>query len=241
MALNFTTAQDASQMSGVKVLVYGPAGTGKTVMMATAPTPILISAESGALSLRQANLERLFGPGNPYITYNMPMIEIKTVEDLTDAYNWLATSPQAQGFQTVCIDSISEIAEVVLNNAKRQVKDPRQAYGELIEKMESVIRLFRDLPGRNVVISAKMEPSKDELTGIVKYGPAMPGAKLGQKLPYFFDEVFRLAVGQTPQGEKYRFLQTQPDLQYEAKDRSGALAPVETPILSAVFAKILGA
>jgi hypothetical protein len=35
-------------------------------------------------------------------------------------------------------------------------------------------------------------------------------------------------------------LQTQPDLQFEAKDRSGALSPVETPVLSAVFAKILG-
>lgn len=241
MALNFTTAQDATQMSGVKLLVYGPAGAGKTVLMATAPAPLLISAESGALSLRQANLERLYGVGNPHITYNMPMIEIKTVEDLTDAYNWVETSPQAQGFQTICMDSISEIAEVVLNNAKRQVKDPRQAYGELIEKMESVIRLFRDLPNKNVVISAKMEPTKDELTGVVKYGPAMPGAKLAVKLPYFFDEVFRLGIGQTPQGEKYRFLQTQPDLQFEAKDRSGALAPVEAPILSAIFAKILGA
>lgn len=240
MALNFTTAQDASQMSGVKVLVYGPAGVGKTVLMATAPAPLLISAESGALSLRQSNLERLYGVGNPHICYNMPIIEVKTVEDLQDAYNWCANSPQAQGFQTIGMDSISEIAEVVLNNAKRQVKDPRQAYGELIEKMESVVRMFRDLPNKNVVISAKMEPSKDELTGIVKYGPSMPGAKLGQKLPYFFDEVFRLGVGQTPQGEKYRFLQTQPDLQFEAKDRSGALDPVETPILSAVFAKILG-
>lgn len=240
MALNFTTAQDASQMSGVKVLVYGPAGVGKTVLMATAPAPLLISAESGALSLRQSNLERLYGVGNPHICYNMPIIEVKTVEDLQDAYNWCANSPQAQAFQTIGMDSISEIAEVVLNNAKRQVKDPRQAYGELIEKMESVVRMFRDLPNKNVVISAKMEPSKDELTGIVKYGPSMPGAKLGQKLPYFFDEVFRLGVGQTPQGEKYRFLQTQPDLQFEAKDRSGALDPVETPILSAVFAKILG-
>jgi hypothetical protein len=213
---------------------------GKTVLMATAPIPVLISAESGALSLRQSNLERLYGVGNPHITYNMPIIEVKTVEDLTDAYNWCAGSAQAQQFQTVGLDSISEIAEVVLNNAKRQVKDPRQAYGELIEKMETLIRSFRDLPNKNVVISAKMEPTKDELTGVVKYGPAMPGAKLGNKLPYFFDEVFRLAVGQTPQGEKYRFLQTQPDLQYEAKDRSGALAPVETPVLSAVFAKILG-
>ena len=240
MALNFTTAQDATQVSGVKVLCYGPAGGGKTVLMATAPTPLLISAESGSLSLRQANLERLFGVGNPHITYNMPMIEIKTVEDLTDAYNWCAQSPQAQQFQTIGIDSITEIGEVVLNNAKRQVKDPRQAYGELIEKMETLVRLFRDLPNKNVVVSAKMAPTKDELTGVVKYGPSMPGAKLANNLPYFFDEVFRLGVGQTPQGEKYRFLQTQPDLQYEAKDRSGALAPMEAPILSAIFAKILG-
>jgi hypothetical protein len=241
MALHFTTAQDVSNTSGIKCCVYGGSGMGKTVLMATAPIPLLISAESGALSLRQANLERLYGVGNPHICYNMPIIEVKTVEDLTDAYNWCSQSAEAQQFQTVGMDSISEIAEVVLNNAKRQVKDPRQAYGELIEKMETLIRSFRDLPNKNVVITAKMEPSKDELTGVVKYGPAMPGAKLGNKLPYFFDEVFRLGVGQTPQGEKYRFLQTQPDLQFEAKDRSGALAPVEAPILSAVFAKILSA
>lgn len=241
MALHFTTAQDVSNASGIKCCVYGGSGMGKTVLMATAPIPLLISAESGALSLRQANLERLYGVGNPHICYNMPIIEVKSVEDLTDAYNWCSQSAEAQQFQTVGMDSISEIAEVVLNNAKRQVKDPRQAYGELIEKMETLIRSFRDLPNKNVVITAKMEPSKDELTGVVKYGPAMPGAKLGNKLPYFFDEVFRLGVGQTPQGEKYRFLQTQPDLQFEAKDRSGALAPVEAPILSAVFAKILSA
>ncbi len=228
-------------MSGVKVLVYGGAGMGKTVLNATLPAPVLISAESGALSLRKANLERLFGVGNPFITYNMPIIEIKTVADLTDAFRWCSTSAEARQFASIGMDSISEIAETVLNNAKQQVKDPRQAYGELIEKMETTVRLFRDIPGKNVCVSAKMEPTKDELTGLVKYGPAMPGAKLGNKLPYFFDEVFRLGVAKTPQGESYRFLQTQPDMQYEAKDRSGALAPVEYPALSAIFAKILAA
>lgn len=240
MALSFTTAEQATGVSGVKCLVYGGSGMGKTVLMATAPAPLMLSAESGALSLRKANLERLFGVGNPYITYNMPMIEIRTVEDLTEAYRWCSQAAEARPFQTICLDSLSEIGEVVLNNAKRQVKDPRMAYGELLEKMETTVRLFRDLPGRNVVVSAKMEPTKDELTGVVRYGPAMPGAKLAVKLPYFFDEVFRLGVNKTPQGESYRFLQTQPDLQFEAKDRSGALAPIEAPILSAVFAKILG-
>lgn len=241
MALVFTDAASATQVGGIKSLVYADAGIGKTVLNATLPQPVLISNESGALSLRKANLERLFGPGKSFVTYNMPIIEVKTVEDLQDAYRWCSESNEAKAFASVGMDSISEIGEVVLNNAKRQVKDPRQAYGELIEKMETLIRSFRDLPGKNVLITAKMEPQKDEMTGVVKYGPAMPGAKLGNKLPYFFDEVFRMGVNQAPNGEKYRFLQTQPDLQYVAKDRSGALAPMEPPNLSVIFAKILAA
>lgn len=225
MALKFTTTDKAAQLNGVKVLVYGQAGAGKTVLASTAPAPFLISAEGGELSLRHVQ---------------MPMVKVTTVDDLRDVYAWCERSAEAKQFQTICIDSLSEIAEVVLNNAKRQVKDPRQAYGELIEKMETTIRMFRDLPGRNVYMSAKMEPTKDELTGVVKYGPAMPGKQLAVKLPYFFDQVFRLGINKTTQGESYRFLQTQPDMQYEAKDRSGALAAVEPPHLAQLFNKILG-
>ena len=98
------------------------------------------------------------------------MITIKTADDLRDAHMWCLQSAEAKNFQSIGLDSISEIGEVVLNNAKRQVKDPRQAYGELIEKMETLVRAFRDIPGKNVTNPAKMEPTKDELSGIVKYG-----------------------------------------------------------------------
>lgn len=223
--LKFSTTDKAGIMNGVKLLVYGGPGLGKTVLCSTAPAPIILSAESGLLSLRRTNI---------------PVILIDHVGDLQEAYEWCARSREAQQFQTVCLDSASEIAEQVLNNAKRQVKDPRQAYNELLEKMESVIRLFRDLPGKNVYFSAKMEPTKDELTGIVKYGPAMPGNKLGPKLPYFFDEVFRLGINKAATGETYRYLQTQPEMQYDAKDRSGALAAIEPPNLTAIFNKIIG-
>lgn len=239
MTMRFTTANDSSLTGGIKALVYGGSGAGKTVLTATMPAPVCIMAEGGQLSLRTSNLIRMFGVNTPGICYNTPIIEIKTVDDLVESYNWLANSRESAQFASVSLDSISEIGEVVLNNAKRQVKDPRQAYGELIEKMETAIRLFRDLPNKNVLISAKMEPMKDEMTGIVRFGPSMPGSKLGPKLPYFFDEVFYLGVNKDQQGTPYRFLQTQADLQHEAKDRSGALAPIEYPHLGAIYSKIL--
>lgn len=239
MALEFSYSSQANAKSGVKALIYALSGIGKTALVATAPRPLLVSAESGALVLNKKNLEKLYGVANPTITYDVPMITIRNVQDLTDVHTWLESSAEAKNFDTVCVDSISEIGEVVLNNAKRVVKDPRQAYGELIEKMETVIRAFRDLQNKHVYMAAKLEPIKDEATGIVTYGPSMPGAKLGQKLPYFFDEMFKLAVNKDAQGNSFRFLQTGADLQNMAKDRSGALDMMEPPHLTHVFNKIL--
>jgi hypothetical protein len=223
MTLKFTTTDAAGATHGVKLLVYSPSGVGKTTLCSTAPTPIILSAEAGLLSLRK---------------FKLPVIEIKTIVDLQEAFAWCQSSKEASHFQTICLDSLTEIGEVVLANAKQLVKDPRQAYGELIEKMTMVIRAFRDLPNRNVYMSAQQEPMKDELTGVIQYGPSMPGAKLGPKLPYFFDEVFRLSIGKMTDGTLFRYLQTQPDIQYVAKDRSGSLAAMEQPDLTVVFNKI---
>jgi len=241
MALNWSTTELATENNGVKALIYGPAGMGKTMLSATAPSPLLISAEAGTLSLKRKNIERVYGPtGLPY-TVDYPVLVVKTLQDLADIYYWCAGSHEAKNFQTICLDSLSEIAEQILANAKPQVKDPRQAYAAMMDQMGTFVRSYRDLPGFNVYMSAKMEPHKDEMSGITKYLPSMPGQKLGPQLPYFFDEVFRLGVGKTPDGQDYRFLQTQPCMQYEAKDRSGSLAEIEYPHLTSIFNKINGA
>lgn len=225
MTLQFTTTNQAATLHGVKCLVYGRAGAGKTLMASTAPSPIILSAEAGVLSLRG---------------YEIPMIQITKVEDLTESLEWVTRSREAQQFQTIYIDSITEIGEVVLANAKRQVKDPRQAYGELIDKMITTIKAFRDVQGKHVVMTAKQELQKDENTGTSINGPSMPGSKVGPALPYLFDEVFRLGVQKDQDGNNYRFLQTFPDFQYEGKDRSGVLDPIEPPNLAHVFNKIMG-
>lgn len=212
--------------NGVKMLVYGKAGRGKTTLCHTAPSPIVFSAESGLLALSG---------------HQVAYAEIRNIKDLQDAYEWAEKSAEARQFQTLCLDSLSEIAEVVLANAKGQVKDPRQAYGELIEKMSMTIRSFRDLPGYHVYMSAKQEMVKDDTTGTTINMPSMPGSKLGQQLPYFFDEVFQLDIGKDPATQQtYRYLRTQPDFQNDAKDRSGKLDPIEYPDLGNIIKKITG-
>lgn len=237
MTLEFSTSDREIANNGLKMLVYAEAGMGKTVLSATLPAPVIISAESGPLSLQGSNLAKIYPAPWTYTT-NIPMIKIKTVDQLSEAYQLLA-GPHGARFQSIAIDSISEIAEVVLANAKAQVKDPRQAYGELIDKMEMVIRAFRDMPNKHVYMAAKMEPFKDELSGAVKYGPSMPGAKLGPRLPYFFDFVFRMGVNKRPDGTPFRYLQTAADIQYVAKDRSGKLDALEFPHLGNIITKAL--
>lgn len=243
MPVQWSTTSQVSIAQGVKALVYSGAGEGKTVLCATAPRPVIISAEAGLLSLSKRNLEHLFGVGNPQVSYEIPVMQVTTVNHLSEALQYFANpvNRAREHFSTICIDSLSEIAEVVLANAKAQVKDPRQAYGALIDQMEQVVRQFRDLPGYHVYMAAKMEPMRDDQTGVIKYWPSMPGSKLGPKLPYYFDEVFRLGKGVSTDGKtKYRFLQTDGDLQYIAKDRSGLLEELEPANLNYVFRKILG-
>ena len=210
--------------NGVKVLVYGQAGAGKTSLIKTLPSPIVLSAEGGLLSIKDADL---------------PYIEISDMDTLKEAYAWLTSSDEAKAYQSVALDSISEIAEVVLNAEKKATKDPRQAYGAMQEQMADIIRAFRDLPGRHVYMSAKLEKTQDEL-GRVLYSPSMPGNKTGQSLPYFFDEVLALRVEKDAGGVTQRALMCDTDGLWLAKDRSGKLDMWEAPDLGAIIAKIQG-
>lgn len=223
MAINVKTTGSLAA-NGVKVLVYGQAGAGKTSLVKTLPKPIVLSAEGGLLSIQDADL---------------PFIEISDMDTLKEAYTWLAGSDEAKQYQSVALDSISEIAEVVLNAEKKATKDPRQAYGAMQEQMADIIRAFRDLPGRHVYMSAKLEKTQDEM-GRVLYAPSMPGNKTGQALPYFFDEVLALRVEKDGEGVTQRALMCDSDGLWLAKDRSGKLEAWEAPDLGAIIAKMGG-
>jgi phage nucleotide-binding protein len=206
---------------GVRVLVYGQAGAGKTSLIRSLPNPLVLSAEAGLLSIQDADLA---------------YIEIKTIEDLREAYSYIV-GEGAASFESIALDSISEIAEVILNAEKKATKDPRQAYGAMQEQVSDLIRAFRDIPGKHVYMSAKLEKSQDEM-GRLLYAPSMPGNKTGQQLPYFFDEVLALRVERDAEGNVPRARMCDSDGLWQAKDRSGKLAAWEAPDLGAIIEKI---
>jgi hypothetical protein len=103
----------------VKVLIPGESGAGKTRALAHLDDIVILSAEEGLLSIRQAD---------------KPYIQINGIDDLYEAYAWLTESAEARQFNAVGIDSLSEIAEVVLADERKSPKgskDPRAAYGEM--------------------------------------------------------------------------------------------------------------
>lgn len=226
MAIKITTLKEATQDNGLKVLVHGPAGIGKTVLCATTgANTLMISAEAGLLSIKDAPIE-------------MDVVVVKNMDELAEVYSRLTES---HSYEWIALDSITEIAEVLLSEEKTKEKDPRKAYGTLQDEITKILRSFRDLP-INVVMTAKQQRFTDDYTGITTFIPAMPGTKLPQQIGYLFDEVFALRVVTNEEGNDVRVLQTSRDITYEAKDRSGKLAQFEDANLGLknIYQKIHG-
>jgi len=226
MSVKFKNPADAVTEQGAKVLVYGASSTGKTTMCATAGVPTcLISAEAGLLSIRNA-------------PNTVQIVEVHCVQDVQDVFNYLKKEGPPPW---VCLDSVSELAELCLAEERQKVKNKLQAYGEMADIMEGLIKGFRDLPNTNVLFTAKQARNKDDANGTLIYEPGTPGQKLGAALPYYFDLVLAARVFKNDDGTIEHWLQTQRDEQYEAKDRSGLLDMFEKPNLAALEKKISGA
>ena len=235
MAIKIRTIEEVVGDTGIKILVHGPAGSGKTVLCATAgEKTLLISAEGGLLSLRGAVETGLL----PESVFDLvDVVEVESMDELLEVYEY-AKGDDGDIYSWIALDSITEIAEVVLEYEKGESKDPRAAYGNLITEMSGLLRKFRDIPNKNVIMSCKQQRVVDGDTEKTMYLPMMPGSKLHQAIPYLFDEVFALRVEKDDDGEDYRTLQTNRDVNYEAKDRSGKLDVFEDPVIFSIMKKI---
>ncbi len=219
MAVTFTRTKQASKHNNL--LVYGRSGVGKTTLIATAKKPLIISTESGLLSIAD---------------YDIPVIEIKDLDDFKEAYKFCKQKKILKKYDLIALDSISDIAETVLSHLKENVKDPRQAYGQLADSIGKLIRKFRDLDTSTYFI-AKAEVYENA-AGMQALRPSMPGKKLTNDIDYFFDVVLCLEINTDDEDKPYRYLRTQLTSTVNAKDRSNKLNAIEKPNLAYVMKKL---
>jgi phage nucleotide-binding protein len=228
MADKFVNPADKVQDQGLKTLLTGESGAGKTALAATTEAKtLLVDAEAGTMTIRNATNVKVFT-----VTSSEPLKQIFPVLEYLRNDN-------DEKFEWVVIDSISEVGEMVLAEEELKTKGIK-AYGDYAKRMIPFVKAFRDLEGMNVVMTTKLRTMKDEETGVVKHFPSMPGRQVTDALPYLFDLVLPLRIMRTKAGETERWLQCVGDQNWTAKDRSGKLDRWEEPNLKNIRDKIAG-
>lgn len=217
---------------GIKALIYSEPGNGKTTLAATLDLKrtLIISFESGLLSILD---EKGFE--------DLQYVEPSNLSDLKDIYDNLKNNKDlAAKYDTIFIDSLSEISDMMLEALKQDptvytgMKDNMKLYMINQEKVVGIAKSFRDLKGYNVIMTALAATKTTNM--VEKLLPSMAGQKLADKLPPLYDFVWYLEV--TSDGE--RRLITQPTSSITAKSRSRKLESAEEPNLGNILLKIKG-
>lgn len=164
--------EEAKAEKLVKIVVYSPPGFGKSTFAATAGlvpemrnilhvnTGDEIEALKGAENLRLLGTDIVGVPKPDHVDFT-------TLSDLERLRWYLAT--EEHGYKTVIIDTISRIAQMVLdqtvarsikqnptmsNGAMRGLDDTnRDDYGKVSKGMKRVIGNFRDLPMHVIILA----------------------------------------------------------------------------------------
>jgi len=172
------TSTKDMQIDYAKVVVYGPPGAGKTIFGATFPDALILSAESGLLSVRDQDID---------------VWEVKTWEDIEEAFRYLHT--EDHGYKTVVLDSLSEVQKKLNEHIVRKFPAKKRDYEDLmsmsdwgysIDRLRKMCRAFRDLPMNVVFIALSQEVMMEEEL-MVK--PALSGKTLSDELAGWVDAV----------------------------------------------------
>lgn len=213
-------ASEFAKIYGCKVCCYGPPGSGKTPILNTAPRPLLLATEPGLLSMR----------GSTVPTYTA--YEPKKIDEFFD---WFFKSNEVKGFDTLAIDSGSEMASIYLIDALKTNKHGMKAYGDMAENVERHLRKLYFLPNKHIYVIAKQDVIKE--TGYKR--PYFPGQYLPVSVPHLFDFILQLGIQSVPQVGQVSAFRCKESFDVMARARTGNLNEFEEPNLTKLFNKAM--
>jgi hypothetical protein len=211
----------------LSILVHADSKVGKTTLASSCPAPILIlDAEGGSkfLPVRRTSWDPLLGGPPAYDgTWDVCIVVVRDFDTVLRVFDWLNYG--GHSFRSIVVDSISEIQRRCKQALVGTSAMQQQAWGELLTKMDTVIRGFRDLtfhPTTPVQVTMFIAETR-EVNG--KWKPYMQG-QIAVALPYWMDVVGYLFVQEVANPEdpqnpsrKIRRLLVSPSPQFEAGER----------------------
>lgn len=244
---------------GVKALILGQAGVGKTSLLRTLDpeTTLFMDLESGDLAVQDVPVDQIrpqtwqecrdlacFITGPNENVKPTDLYGLKHYEDCVQKFG----SPDALNkYQTLFVDSLTVAARLCFAWCEQQPeafnakgdRDTRSVYGLLGRQMMLWITRLQHARTHNVVFVCLLNQDEDDF-GRKTWSPQIEGSKTGREMPGVVDEVLCLAILHPEDGAPYRALITDPtnEFGYPAKDRSGRLDPLEPPDLGKLFAKL---
>ncbi len=205
-------AKDFANQYGVKAVVYGPPGSGKTPLLNTAPRPLLLACEPGLLSMRNSTV---------------PTYQGFDVASIDGFFKWFFGSEETKNFDTIAVDSISQMADIYLQQALKENKHGLKAYGEMATSTMNVLRQLYYTRNKHTYLIAKESVTDDN--GIRYRKPYMPGQQLPTELPHLFDEILHLGIQNMPGVGTHKAFRCHASIDTLARDRTGSLAEFEPP------------
>ena len=240
--------QRLKQQTGVKMVIFGGFGIGKTRLLTTLDEPTLcIDLEAGllavqdwqgdAISIRTWNEARdiacLIGGPNPALRPDQPYSQ-KHYEYVCAHYG----DPTAmKKYKCIFIDSITVASRLCLTWAKSQPEsfsdktgrsDTRAAYGLLASEMMAWLNQFQHIPQKDVILVGILEQRLDDFNRPL-WVPQCEGSKTANEIPGVLDEGISMVAMKTEDAPAKRAFvcQTLNPWGYPAKDLSGRLEMVE--------------
>lgn len=212
--------------ANLTLVIHGESGVGKTWLASTAPGPrLVIDAEGGTTWTPGKKVYWDVTKGTPPpATEETCIATVKNFQALGMLLQWLQSGKHP--FRSVVVDSLTEVQKRCLDNITGVEAADQRAWGEVLRKMEGLVRAFRDLtipngvPTLDTVVFVAGSQVKDGITR-----PHLQG-QLGNTLPYFVDAVGYLYLQQNEDGDIIRKLLLQPVGGFSAKDRTGKFGTV---------------
>lgn len=217
-------AKDFAVQYGCKALVYGPPGSAKTPIINTCPRPLMLACEPGMLSMRGSNV---------------PTFQAFTSKLIDEFFKWFLESNERKNFDTLALDSISQMADIYLQEALSGTSSAGnkrhglQAYGEMATKVMNHLRPVFFTQNIHTYLICK-EGTKDGMRW-----PYCPGQQLLTEVPHLFDFILHLGVQNVPGMGQTSAFRCNQSLDVLARNRTGNLNDFEQPNFGVLVKKAM--